>query len=314
MDPEQAPAAMNEQQDGGNHFLSAPGGFQAFDYHQDGQSNLLLTNGYGMSNGMMVDSLTEAVESPLPEFDYENFPPLNSENSEVEAQITQEKAMETHEIDPDAITPGQQSPGLPEGMESSVDVDLIDESTRHAQENLDGASSAKVLPSASSEHAATEPSQPAGLGHSHLDRPGQPGQQGRSGVDGTRSKVVENSNMAASMANVDRAAPGTWQDVAERMVLFTLPARGRPYKRPDLEDAVIRTGFPPQMIETFGEFERNFKYQMTVKTWQSNFASGMKISWSTMTRAVFYAQCICLREGSTASGCHGTLMLVVMKT
>ena len=157
MDHRQAPAAMNGGQDGRDQFLSAPGGFQAFGYHQDGQTNLLLTDGYGMSNGMIVDNLTGAVDSQLPEFDYQNFPVLNSENSELMSQTSQGKAMETHEIDPDAITPGQQSHGPPEGMESSSDVDLIDESTRHAQENLGDASSTKVLSSASTEHLALSP-------------------------------------------------------------------------------------------------------------------------------------------------------------
>ena len=137
-----------------------------------------------------------------------------------------------------------------------------------ARENLAGASSGQVLPSAYSEHAATQPRQAPGLEHSHLGGPAQAGPQGASGIDGTKPKTVGANNMAASVANDDRVAPGTWQDVAERMVLVTLPARGRPYKRPDLEDAVIRTKFPPNMIETFGEFERNFKYQMTFKTRQ----------------------------------------------
>ena len=53
------------------------------------------------------------------------------------------------------------------------------------------------------------------------------------------------------------------------MILITLPSRRTLSKRPDLEDAVIRTGMPTTEIETFWEFEGNFKYQMTVKSWKT---------------------------------------------
>ena len=265
MDEKQAPAAMDAGNDGGD-VTSAPfpSEYEAFGYQQDGQY-ALLTDGYGYSHDLAMDS-------PLPEspMGLENFPPLGAENQEQfvqnNSEIVAETAMESHELDPHVITPGQQANGTPEGGNSTHNMDFIDFNDSQAPENLGDASSTQVLSSASSEHAATQPSQPAGLGHSHLGGPGQAGPQGVTGVDGTRQKTGGQTNMAASMANSDRVAPGSWQDVAERMVLITLPARGRPYKRPDLEDAVIKTGFPSTMVETFGEFERNFKYQMTVKT------------------------------------------------
>ena len=186
---------MESEQDGGDTFTSTPfpSEYEAFGYHQDGQYNMLMTDGYGLSHGMVVDS-------PLPDtaFDLENFPALNSEagmdtaenHVQNNLEMTATKTLETHELDPDAITPGQQVHGTSEGLENSRDLDLMDNTVRQAPENLGGASSGKVLPSASSEHAATEPSQPAGLGLSHLDGPGQAGSQGATGVDGTKNKAV----------------------------------------------------------------------------------------------------------------------------
>ena len=105
--------------------------------------------------------------------------------------------------------------------------------------------------------------------HSHLAQQGPSAGQGSAGA---RSKVVgQNSsttNMATSraqMGSINGSSMGRWDEVARRMVLITLPSKGRPYNRADLEDAVIRTKFPTDLIETFGEFERNFKYQMTIK-------------------------------------------------
>ena len=57
-----------------------------------------------------------------------------------------------------------------------------------------------------------------------------------------------------------------WDEVAERMILITLPAKGRPYKRVDIENAIISAGFPPDGVETLGEYERNYKWQLTVCT------------------------------------------------
>ena len=266
MDQGTAPAAMTQNQDG---VLSMPGEEQAIGHHQDDQTNLMLTDGYGMTSDEYQSDLDRAIAMPLPmdeESDFENF---NGDNDvEIVASENGSQTLESHKIDPDVITAGQQVSGTLENASQSGDADLIDVTMRQARENLAGASSSQVLPSAYSEHAATQPRQAPGLELSHLGGPAQAGPQGASGIDGTRSKTVGTNNMAASMANDDRVAPGTWQDVAERMVLVTLPARGRPYKRPDLEDAVIRTRFPPSMIETFGEFERNFKYQMTFKTRQ----------------------------------------------
>ena len=271
-----APAAMAEDLDGE---ISMPGKGQAIGHHQDDQTNLMVTDGYGMTSDDYQSDLDRVAAVPLPmddEYDFENF----QGDSDVEIIMEDgQETLESHKIDPDVLTAGQQVSGTLENASQSSDADLIDVTMRQARENLAGASSSQVLQSAYSEHAATKPRQEPGsepAGHSHLGGPAQAGPQGASGIDGTKQKTVGTNNMAASMANDDRVAPGTWQDVAERMVLVTLPARGRPYKRPDLEDAVIRTKFPPNMIETFGEFERNFKYQMTFKTRQQAEAFCMR--------------------------------------
>ena len=74
----------------------------------------------------------------------------------------------------------------------------------------------------------------------------------------------------------------SWEEVAERMVLVTLPPRGKPYKRLDLEDAVISTRVPTTDIETLGEFGRDFEYQMAFKTRQvaEKLFYWMEIFWT----------------------------------
>ena len=268
MDQRQASAATTDDLDGG---ISMPGREQAFGQQQDDQINLMVTDGYGMTSDDYQSDLDKVAAVALPideESDFENF------NGDSDVEIIMEDGQEnpeSHKIDPDVLTAGQQVSGTLENASQSSDADLMDVTLRQARENMAGASSSHVLQSASSQHAATKPRQEPGsepAEFSHLGGLAQADPQGASGIDGTKRKTVGTNNMAASMANDDRVAPGTWQDVAERMVLVTLPARGRPYKRPDLEDAVIRTSFPPSMIETFGEFELNFKYQITFKTRQ----------------------------------------------
>ena len=105
--------------------------------------------------------------------------------------------------------------------------------------------------------------------HSHLVQQGLSAGQGGAGahskVGGQSSSTTNMATSRAQRGSINGSSMGRWDEVARRMVLITLPSKGRPYDRADLEDAVIRTRFPTDLIEAFGEFERNFKYQMTIK-------------------------------------------------
>ena len=54
-----------------------------------------------------------------------------------------------------------------------------------------------------------------------------------------------------------------WEDVAMRMATISLQAAGRPYKRTHIEHALVNTGMDCSTIVTLGEFDNNFKYQVT---------------------------------------------------
>ena len=54
-----------------------------------------------------------------------------------------------------------------------------------------------------------------------------------------------------------------WEDVAMRMATISLQAAGRPYKRTHIEHALVNTGMNCSTIVTLGEFDNNFKYQVT---------------------------------------------------
>ena len=57
-----------------------------------------------------------------------------------------------------------------------------------------------------------------------------------------------------------------WEDVAARMAIISLPAAGRPYKRLNIEQALAATDVDCSTIITLGEFDNNFKYQVTFTT------------------------------------------------
>ena len=119
------------------------------------------------------------------------------------------------------------------------------------------------------DHKASQAAGSAKPQHSHLAQQGpsagQVGAGARSKVAGQNSSTTNMATSRAQMGSINGSSMGRWDEVARRMVLVTLPSKGRPYNRAELEDAVIRTRFPTDLIETFGEFERNFKYQMTIK-------------------------------------------------
>ena len=73
MDQGTAPAAMTQDQDG---VFSMPGEEQAIGHHQADQTNLMLTDGYGMTSDDYQSDLNRAAAMPLPmddESDFENF-------------------------------------------------------------------------------------------------------------------------------------------------------------------------------------------------------------------------------------------------
>ena len=57
-----------------------------------------------------------------------------------------------------------------------------------------------------------------------------------------------------------------WEDVAARMAIISLQAAGRPYKRINIEQALVATGMDCSTIVTLGEFANNFKWQITFAT------------------------------------------------
>ena len=88
----------------------------------------------------------------------------------------------------------------------------------------------------------------------HFGGPGGQGLGATSNIDGTRHRATVgagNSKMAFREQTNGRSAPAaSWEDIADRMILITLPARMSPYKLSDLEDAVLRTSLQPSEIET----------------------------------------------------------------
>ena len=90
---------------------------------------------------------------------------------------------------------------------------------------------------------------------------------GQSGLRGSQSappqaRSAPNKPPASKAPLLNRG----WEDVAGRMATISLLAAGRPYKRENIELAMLDSGMDCSQIVTLGEFQRNFKYQMTFAT------------------------------------------------
>ena len=137
---------------------------------------------------------------------------------------------------------------------------------------ISGVTSGDNLPATFNGSQPTQPGRGGGLlgtRHSHLVRPASQPSQGGAGARSRQGDSGAMANMAGNqgtMGTINGSSMARWDEVAERMILITLPAKGRPYKRVDIENAIIFTGFPPDGVETLGEYERNYKWQLTVRT------------------------------------------------
>ena len=105
MDQGQDPTAMTDDLDGEN---SMPGKGQAFGHHQNDRTNLLMTDGYGMTSGDYQSDLDRvaAVSLPMDDFDFDDL------NGDSDAEIVMsedgQEALESHKIDPGVLTPQTQ--------------------------------------------------------------------------------------------------------------------------------------------------------------------------------------------------------------
>ena len=97
----------------------------------------------------------------------------------------------------------------------------------------------------------------------HVSKPGT----GQSGLRGSQpappqARSASNKSPASKAPLLNRG----WEDVAGRMATISLLAAGRPYKREHIELAMLNSGMDCSQIVTLGEFQRNFKYQVTFAT------------------------------------------------
>ena len=119
---------------------------------------------------------------------------------------------------------------------------------------ISGVTSGDNLPSTFNGSQPTQPGKGGGLGgpwHSHLARSASQPSQGVTGARSRQGDSVAMANMAGNqgtMGTINGSSMARWDEVAERMILITLPAKGRPYKRVDIENAIISTGFPPDGV------------------------------------------------------------------
>ena len=56
---------------------------------------------------------------------------------------------------------------------------------------------------------------------------------------------------------------GAWDEIAARIAIISLPTAGRPYHRRHIEHAFVDCGMDCFTIVTLGEYDRNFRYQVT---------------------------------------------------
>ena len=87
----------------------------------------MLTDGYGMTSNDYQSDLDRAIAMPLPmdeESDFENF--NGDSDVEIVASENGSQTLESHKIDPDVITAGQQVSGTLENASQSGDADLIE--------------------------------------------------------------------------------------------------------------------------------------------------------------------------------------------
>ena len=119
-----APAAMAQDLDGG---FSMPGEGQAIGHHQDDQTNLMVTDGYGMTSDDYQSDLDRVAAMPLPmddESDFDNF--QGDSDVEIIAREDGQENLESHKIDPDVLTAGQQVSGTLEHRPHSRQVSVSD--------------------------------------------------------------------------------------------------------------------------------------------------------------------------------------------
>ena len=178
---------------------------------------------------------------------------------------------------------------------------------------ISGVTSGDNLPATFNGSQPTQPGRGGGSGgprHSHLARPAsQPSQ----GVAGARSRQGDNgamANMAGIQCTINGSSMARWDEVAERMILITLPAKGRPYKRVDIENAIISTGFPPDGMETLGNMNViiNGNWLCIPGPWHMTwFAACPTLLW-IMTRGALSALWPPSNPGSIGFGSFGTWM------
>ena len=68
---------------------------------------------------------------------------------------------------------------------------------------------------------------------------------------------------ANDIQNINPLLNGGWENVANRMATISLISAGRPYQRADIEKALLRSDIDCSKIVTLGEYDSNFKYQIT---------------------------------------------------
>ena len=207
------------------------------------------------------------------------------QDSSVPSQQQSSGLLRTEQIDKKGLTPGQKASGDSDMSSQLFDADFQDANLREMRNMSIGASSTEGLMS----HDGVS----SGIGWESWGfwplRAFTPwwGRRTRGQwvlpilmVPGIKAVEASGAISMTAKTRINDAGchAASWEEVAERMVLVTLPPRGKPYKRLDLEDAVISTRVPTTDIETLGEFGRDF---LNIK-WRSRHAEWLKscfIGW-----------------------------------
>ena len=142
----------------------------------------------------------------------------------------------------------------------------------HASVTLDDAKDVTLVITSEADGEAVQPgnSQPGRSGQQAVTG-GPPRAAGDSGqgLRGTQRAGPQAQAPALPMAPHDARNPllnREWEDVAARMAIISLQAAGKPYKRINIEQALVATGIDCSTIVTLGEFANNSNWQITFAT------------------------------------------------